>query len=61
MVDQQDLDCLEMELLKEFHWTTMTKGDSHSYIGMQVSIWSSVVTFDMRYYLGCILEDHNNL
>ncbi len=61
IADQQELDRLEVEILKEFQWITMSKGDSHAYIGMQVSIRSGVVTLDMKYYLDCILKDHGNL
>jgi hypothetical protein len=50
-----------VEFLNEYQWITMTKGDSHSYISMQVSVHSGMVTLHMRYYLGSILEDHNNL
>ncbi len=61
IMSQQELYQLEVEFLKEFQWVTMTKGDSHSYIGMQVSICSGTVTLDMKYYLGCILKDYDNL
>jgi hypothetical protein len=61
IADLQELDCLEAEFLKEFQWIMMAKGDSHSHIGMQISMCSGVVTLDMKYYLDCILEGHKNL
>jgi hypothetical protein len=58
--DQREINCLETEFLKEFHWITMSMGHSHSYIGMQVSVQDGVATLDMKYYLECILKDHDN-
>jgi len=42
--------------LRTFKWITLSVGDSHSYIGMQISVRNGIVTLDMRYYLGKILE-----
>ena len=39
----------------------MSKGHSHSYIGMQVTVRDGAVTLDMKYYLECILKEHNDL
>jgi hypothetical protein len=48
---------MEKEFLKEFRWITMSKGHSHSYKGMQVTVRDGAVTLDMKYYLECILKN----
>jgi hypothetical protein len=58
--EEREIRRLEAEFLKEFRWITMSVGCSHSYIGMQVSVQDGVVTLDMKYYLECILKDHDN-
>jgi hypothetical protein len=46
---------------KEFKWVTMVEGDTQSYLGMLLTVRAGVVKIDMRYYLGKILSEHDNL
>jgi hypothetical protein len=59
--DEREVNCMEKEFLKEFRWITMSKGRSHSYIGMQLTVRDIAVTLDMKYYLECILKNHSDL
>jgi hypothetical protein len=46
---------------EEFKWVTMVEGDTQSYLGMLLTVRAGVVKIDMRYYLGKILSEHDNL
>lgn len=56
MADTEDLKRLEREFVGTFKWITMSVGESHSYIGMHISIWDETITLDMHYDPGKILE-----
>jgi hypothetical protein len=46
---------------QEFKWVTMVEGDTQSYLGMLVTVRAGIVKIDMRYCLGKILSEHDNL
>jgi hypothetical protein len=56
-----ELKRLHEAFMKEFRWVTMVIDHKQSYLGMLITIEKGVVTVDMRYYLGKILSEHNNL
>jgi hypothetical protein len=44
----------------EYRWITMAVGNSHSYIGMKLTVERGRVVLDMRYYLENLLEPFDN-
>jgi hypothetical protein len=58
---RSELDRLRGAFTKEFRWVTMVDGDTQSYLGMLLTVCAGVVKIDMRYYLGKILSEHDNL
>jgi hypothetical protein len=56
-----ELKRLREAFTQEFRWVTMVIGQKQSYLGMLIAVERGVVTVDMRYYLGKILSDHDNL
>jgi hypothetical protein len=45
----------------EYRWITMAVGNSHSYVGMGLTVERGCITLDMRYYLINLLEPYDNL
>jgi hypothetical protein len=58
---RSELAILRNSFTKEFRWVTMVDGDTQSYLGMLLTVRGGVVEIDMRYYLGKILSEHDNL
>jgi hypothetical protein len=46
---------------REFRWVMMVIDRTQSYLGMLITVEKGMVTVDMRYYLGKILSEHDNL
>jgi hypothetical protein len=45
----------------EYRWITMAVGNSHSYVGMRLTVERGCVILDMRYYLINLLQPYDNL
>jgi hypothetical protein len=45
----------------EYRWITMAVGNSHSYVGMRLTVERGCVVLDMRYYLINLLQPYDNL
>jgi len=45
----------------EYRWITMAVGNSHSYVGMRLTVERECVVLDMRYYLINLLQPYDNL
>jgi hypothetical protein len=51
---------MERAFQAEFRWITMAVGNSHSYIGMKLTVDKGYIILDMRYYLQNLLEPFDN-
>jgi predicted small secreted protein len=61
IAERLEIECVEKAFVAEFWWITMAVGNSHSYIGMTLTVDRGYVVLDMRYYLKNLLEPFNNL
>jgi hypothetical protein len=60
IAEKLEIECIEKAFLAEFWWITMAVGNSHSYIGMQLTVEKGCIILGMRYYLQKFLEPFDN-
>ncbi len=51
LTDKAEAARLEKELTSAFKWITMTKGNTHSYLGMQILLRNHSITIDMSFFV----------
>jgi hypothetical protein len=61
VAELSELKKLREAFTQEFKWVSMAIAQKQSYLGMLITVEMGVVTVDMRYYLGKILSEHDNL
>jgi hypothetical protein len=57
ITDKTEADRLERELTAEFNWIAMTKGETHSYLGMQITLQNHQVLIDMSFFVKSTIEE----
>ncbi len=60
IAEKTEIECMERAFQAEFRWITMAVGNSHSYIGMKLTVDKGYVILDMRYYLQNLLKPFDN-
>jgi hypothetical protein len=60
IAERLEIEHVEKAFQAEFRWITMAVGNSHSYIGMKLTVDKGNVILDMRYYLQNLLEPSDN-
>jgi hypothetical protein len=60
IAEKFEIECIEKAFLSEYWWITMAVGNSHSYIGMKLTVDRGCIILDIRYYLKNLLEPFDN-
>jgi len=60
IAEKMEIERVEQAFQAEFRWITMAVGNSHSYIGMKLTVDKGYIILDMRYYLQNLLEPFDN-
>lgn len=56
LTDKTEADRLEKELITEFNSITMLKGETQSYLGMQITLQNHQAVIDMSYFVQATIE-----